>query len=83
MEFFGIGAGEIILILIVALIIWGPGKLPEIARTLGKTVRILKKATYDLTSEITREIDQEESNHPPPPDKSAKPTKKPAPKSRE
>ena len=62
MDFFGIGAGEIILILILALIIWGPKRLPEIARTLGRTVRALKKATYDLTSQVTKEIDIQETD---------------------
>ena len=60
MDFFGIGFGEVLLILIVALIIWGPKRLPEISRTLGKTVRALKKATYDLTSAVTKEIDIQE-----------------------
>ncbi|MFH1652027.1 MAG: twin-arginine translocase TatA/TatE family subunit [Chloroflexota bacterium] len=55
----GIGTGEILLVLIVALIIWGPGRLPEIARTLGKTVRALKKASSDFTTAITREITAE------------------------
>jgi len=64
MEFFGVGAGEIILILIVALIIWGPGKLPEIARTLGRATRVLKKATHDFTTEVTKEIDREEKARP-------------------
>lgn len=59
MNFFGIGGGEVILVLIVALIIWGPKRLPEIARTLGKTMNMLKKSTYDLTSQITRELDTE------------------------
>jgi len=58
MGFFGIGTGEILLILVVALIIWGPGRLPEIARTLGKTVRAFKKASFDLTTAVTREIEQ-------------------------
>ena len=58
MGFFGIGSGELILILVVALIIWGPGRLPEIARTLGKTVRAFKKASFDLTTAVTREIEQ-------------------------
>ena len=66
MGFFGIGTGELLLILVLALIIWGPGKLPEIARMLGKTVRVLKKATFDLTAEVTKEIDREEKNHSPP-----------------
>ena len=62
MDFFGIGFGEVILILIVALIIWGPKRLPEIARTLGRTARALKKATYDLTSQVTKELDIQETN---------------------
>ena len=61
MDFFGIGFGEVLLILIVALIIWGPKRLPEIARTLGKTMRALRKATYDLTSAVTKEIDIQET----------------------
>jgi len=67
MEFFGIGTGELLLILVLALIIWGPGKLPEIARTLGKMVRALRKATFDLTTEVTKELDKEEKAHPPQP----------------
>ena len=58
MGFFGIGGGEILLILVVALIIWGPGKLPEIARTMGKTVRALKKASFDLTNAVTKEVEK-------------------------
>ena len=59
MGLFGIGAGEVLLILVLALIAWGPGKLPEIARTMGKTVRALRKASFDLTSAVTKEIDKE------------------------
>ena len=51
------GTGEILLILVLALIIWGPGRLPEIARTLGKTVRAFKKASFDLTAVVTKEIE--------------------------
>jgi len=43
MDFFGIGFGEVLLILVIALIIWGPKRLPEIARTMGRTVRTLKR----------------------------------------
>lgn len=59
MELFGMGAGEILLILILALIFWGPDKLPEIARALGKTMHAFRKAAFDLTSEITKEVDAE------------------------
>ena len=77
MDFFGIGAGEVLLIIALALIIWGPHKLPGIARTMGKTVRALKKATYDLTSEVTKEIDNIDSKEKEPtsPTKQASDTK--------
>ena len=68
MGFFGIGTGEVLLILIVALIIWGPNRLPEIARTLGKAVRTLKKASFDLTNAVTREVEGEERPAPRPVD---------------
>ncbi len=58
MGFSGIGMWEIIFVLVIALIIWGPNKLPEIARTLGKAVRVLKKASFDLTAAVTREIEE-------------------------
>ncbi|MFC2055985.1 TatA/E family twin arginine-targeting protein translocase [Chloroflexota bacterium] len=64
MDFFGMGMGEILLILVIALIIWGPGKLPEIARTLGKTVRTLRKASFDLTTQISKELDTAEKDSP-------------------
>ena len=61
MDFFGMGMGEILLIIIVALIIFGPGKVPEIARQLGKVVHTLKNASSELTTQITRELDEEEA----------------------
>ena len=69
MDFFGIGLGEILLILVVALIIWGPGRIAEISRMLGKMLRALKKATSDLTAQITSETEEQEKEHPPQPDK--------------
>ncbi len=67
MGFLDIGAGEIILILVVALIIWGPGRIPEIARTMGRVIYNLRKATFDLTSQVTKEIDGEEKSSSPQP----------------
>ena len=60
MDLFGMGIGEILLILVVALVIWGPGKIPEIARTLGKTLSTLRKASLDLTTQVKKELDAEE-----------------------
>ncbi len=65
MGFLDMGPMEILLILLVALIIWGPHKIPEIARTLGKAVRALRKATYDLTSTVTKELEMEEKDRSP------------------
>jgi len=63
MEFFGMGFGEILLVLIIALIIFGPGKIPEVARTLGRTIRSLKKLTSDFTQTMTDELKIEEKGH--------------------
>lgn len=69
MDFFDIGMGEILLILVIALIIWGPGRIAEISRTLGKMVRSLRKVSSDLTAQVTRELEKEEKDHPPEPEK--------------
>lgn len=47
-----IGTPEIVVIMLIALLLFGPKKLPEIGRTLGSTVRELKKAARDFTSSI-------------------------------
>ncbi len=54
------GTGEILLVIVVALIIWGPGRIVDIGKTLGKIVRALKKATFDLTAQITQEMEAKE-----------------------
>ena len=65
MDFFGMGMGEILLILVVALIIWGPGRIVEIGRTLGRMVGTLRKASFDLTTQISKELEGEEKRTPP------------------
>ena len=59
MDFFGIGPFEILLILIIGLLIFGPDKLPQIGRDLGRTIRSFKKATTDLSAEVSREMEKE------------------------
>ena len=54
------GFWEILLIIVVALIIWGPGKIPEIARNLGKFMNAMKKMSFDLTQQVKKEIELEE-----------------------
>jgi TatA/E family protein of Tat protein translocase len=58
MEFFGMGPLEILVILVVALIAFGPGKLPQLARNLGRGMTALRKVTSDLTEEISKEFQE-------------------------
>lgn len=51
---FGIGAPEMALIIIVALIFIGPAKLPEVARTIGRTYRELKTSMDGLREEVMK-----------------------------
>ena len=61
---FGIGAGEFIVILIVGLIVFGPGKLPEVGRAIGKGLREFRKAQAAL-SQTLNEVDISEKKTPP------------------
>lgn len=57
---FGIGGGELILIIFIALMLFGSEKIPDIARTLGKGMAQLKNATNEIKSEIQRSADNHE-----------------------
>jgi sec-independent protein translocase protein TatA len=54
-----IGVPGLILILVLALIIFGPKKLPEIGRAFGQTLREFKKSTRELTSDVMDELDED------------------------
>ncbi len=60
---FGIGMTEMILIAALALIILGPKKLPDLARSLGKGFAEFKRATNELKSTIDLEIKAEDERH--------------------
>ncbi|HAL62500.1 MAG TPA: twin-arginine translocase subunit TatB [Chloroflexi bacterium] len=57
MNFGGIGGGELLVILLIALIVFGPGRLVEIASSLGKALREFRKMSQDLTTEIQKELE--------------------------
>ena len=48
---FNIGFPELIIILVIALVVFGPGKLPDVGRALGKSIHEFKKATTAVTEE--------------------------------
>ena len=57
---FGIGMPEILIIMVIALVVIGPHKLPELARTLGKGFAEFKKATEDLQQNFKAESAEHE-----------------------
>ena len=58
MNVFGIGLPEMALIFIIALLVFGPKKLPEIGRSLGKTLRSFQDASSEFQDEFKKEADK-------------------------
>ena len=65
--FGSIGMPELIIILVIALIIFGPRKLPELGRSLGKSINEFKRASNELRNTLEEEIKVEEQRQPTPP----------------
>ena len=67
---FGIGMPELIVILVVALVVLGPKRLPEVARSLGKAMAELRRQTSDIVDEFQVQAmleDDEKPKRPKPP----------------
>ena len=58
MNIFGIGLPEMALIMVLALLVFGPKKLPEIGRSLGKAIRGFQEASNEFQAEFKREAEQ-------------------------
>lgn len=58
--FGSLGGPEVLLIFVLALLLFGPRKLPEIGRMLGKSVAEFRKATNEFRSTLEREVQMEE-----------------------
>lgn len=58
--FGSIGMPELVIILVIALIIFGPRKLPELGRSLGRSISEFKRATNELRTTVEDEIEGDE-----------------------
>ena len=76
--FGSIGMPEMIIILVIALIVFGPRKLPELGRSLGKSLGEFKRASNDLRNTLEDEIRVEERRTVPAPAGGTKPASVPA-----
>lgn len=56
--FFDISAGELFIILLVAFVVFGPSRIPEIARKIGRGMNEIRRASDEIKREITRETDK-------------------------
>lgn len=56
--FFDFGSGEIFIIVLAIILVFGPSKIPEIARGLGKFINEIKRASEDIKTEINKEADK-------------------------
>ena len=60
---FGLGGGEIILILFIILLLFGAKKLPELAKGLGKGINEFKKASNDIKEEVEKAVIEEKEKN--------------------
>lgn len=60
---FGLGTGEVLIIFVLALVFIGPKKLPELARSLGKSWREFQKAKDELMAEVHKSDNSQENVH--------------------
>lgn len=57
-----LGMSELILILVIALVVFGPKKLPEIGKTMGKTLNEFRRASLNSFSEVTEVTNEIKEN---------------------
>ena len=62
MLFFNLGGGEIFIVLLIILLLFGSKKIPELARGLGKGIRYFKDATNEIQNEIRDSVDDIKKN---------------------
>ena len=58
---FNLGIGELIVIFLIILLLFGAARLPEIARSLGKSIKEFKKAGKEINESVSEESEKEEN----------------------
>ncbi|MGI6514142.1 MAG: twin-arginine translocase subunit TatB [Syntrophomonadaceae bacterium] len=58
-----IGPWELVLVLVIALIIFGPGKLPEVARSVGKGINEFKRATNEVKQQVQEAVSLDDNDN--------------------
>ncbi len=76
---FGIGMPELLVIFVVALVVLGPKRLPEVARSLGKAMAEFRRQTGDIMEEFQQQVRLEEDSASRPKPKPKTPTPTPTP----
>ena len=61
--FSGIGVTELILILVIALVVFGPGKLPDVGRALGKSIREFRNEEKNIVENVTVEEEKKSTDN--------------------
>ena len=61
--FSGIGVTELILILVIALVVFGPGKLPDVGRALGKSIGEVRNAEKNIVENVTVEEEKKSTDN--------------------
>jgi TatA/E family protein of Tat protein translocase len=61
MEILGVGPGEMLLILVIALVVFGPGRLPEIGAALGRAIGDFRRASSEFTADLQGSVEEARS----------------------
>ncbi len=74
---FNLGGGEMMILFIIVLLVFGPSQLPKLAKGLGNAMREFRKAQREFNDEVTREDQEPRPASPHRPDESKPPENKP------
>ena len=55
---FGLGPTELIVILIIALVIFGPSRLPKVGQSVGQALRAFRESTDKVSEEVTKSLEE-------------------------